>query len=66
MMEALSLTPARLGIAEDVSVWMMKLVLRPLQLLMADGDHIPHDPPLMSKKITIHVVAPATPVADAK
>jgi hypothetical protein len=38
-----------------------------LQLLMADGDHIPHDPPLMSKKITIHVVAPATPVAaDAK
>ncbi len=31
-----------------------------LQILMADGDHIPHDPPLMSKKITIHVVAPAT------
>jgi hypothetical protein len=26
-----------------------------LQLLMADGDHIPHDPPLMSKKITIYV-----------
>lgn len=32
-----------------------------LQLLMADGDHIPHDPPLMSKKITIHIVASATP-----
>jgi hypothetical protein len=32
-----------------------------LQLLMADGDHIPHDPPLMSKKITIHVVAEKTP-----
>jgi len=28
-----------------------------LQLLMADGDHIPHDPPVMSKKITIHVQA---------
>jgi hypothetical protein len=26
-----------------------------LQLLMADGDHVPHDPPLMSKKITIYV-----------
>ncbi len=37
-----------------------------LQLLMADGDHIPHDPPVMSKKITIRVVAAATPVADAK
>jgi len=24
-----------------------------LQILMGDGDHIPHDPPLMSKKITI-------------
>ena len=32
-----------------------------LQLLMADGDHIPHDPPLMSKKITIHVVGGAKP-----
>jgi hypothetical protein len=26
-----------------------------LQLLMGDANHIPHDPPLMSKKITIHV-----------
>jgi hypothetical protein len=26
-----------------------------LQLLMGDGDHIPHDPPVMSKKITIYV-----------
>jgi hypothetical protein len=26
-----------------------------LQLLMGDGDHVPHDPPLMSKKITIRV-----------
>jgi hypothetical protein len=26
-----------------------------LQILMGDGDHVPHDPPLMSKKITIHV-----------
>ena len=27
-----------------------------LQLLMGDANHIPHDPPLMSKKITIHVL----------
>jgi Domain of unknown function (DUF4399) len=26
-----------------------------LQLLMGDADHIPHDPPLMSKKITVIV-----------
>jgi len=26
-----------------------------LQLLMGDADHVPHDPPVMSKKITIHV-----------
>jgi hypothetical protein len=36
-----------------------------LQLLMADADHVPHDPPLMSKKITIYVRATAeTPVAE--
>jgi hypothetical protein len=35
-----------------------------LQLLMGDADHIPHDPPLMSKKITIHVVAAEGHVAD--
>jgi hypothetical protein len=35
-----------------------------LQLLMADGDHIPHDPPLLSKKVTIHVKASETPVAE--
>ncbi|MBV8704270.1 MAG: DUF4399 domain-containing protein, partial [Acetobacteraceae bacterium] len=28
-----------------------------LQLLMGDGHHIPHDPPVMSKRITIHVRA---------
>jgi hypothetical protein len=27
-----------------------------LQLLMGDENHVPHDPPVMSKKITIHVV----------
>jgi hypothetical protein len=38
-----------------------------LQLLMGDADHIPHDPPLMSKKITIYVRATAeTPVAEAR
>lgn len=26
-----------------------------LQLLMGDGDHIPHDPPVMSRRITIQV-----------
>jgi hypothetical protein len=26
-----------------------------LQLLMGDADHVPHDPPLMSKRITIYV-----------
>ncbi len=28
-----------------------------LQLLMADGNHVSHDPPVMSKRITIHVLA---------
>ena len=32
-----------------------------LQLLMGDANHIPHDPPVMSKRITINVkAAPAT------
>ena len=35
-----------------------------LQLLMADGDHVPHDPALMSKKITIHVVGGPPKVAS--
>jgi uncharacterized protein DUF4399 len=26
-----------------------------LQLLMGDANHVPHDPPVMSKRITIHV-----------
>jgi pyruvate/2-oxoglutarate dehydrogenase complex dihydrolipoamide acyltransferase (E2) component len=30
-----------------------------LQLLMGDADHVPHDPPLMSRRITIHVRAVA-------
>jgi hypothetical protein len=37
-----------------------------LQLLMGDANHIPHDPPVMSKKITIHVKASETPVADTQ
>jgi len=36
-----------------------------LQLLMGDADHIPHDPPVMSKKITIHVRAAEGAVANA-
>jgi hypothetical protein len=35
-----------------------------LQLLMGDADHIPHDPPVMSKKITIRIRA-ESPVAEA-
>ncbi len=31
-----------------------------LQLLMGDADHVPHDPPLMSKRITIYVRATPT------
>ncbi len=30
-----------------------------LQLLFADKDHIPHSPPVMSKRITVHVAVPA-------
>jgi Domain of unknown function (DUF4399) len=26
-----------------------------LQLIMGDADHVPHDPPLVSRRITIHV-----------
>nr|WP_294526701.1 DUF4399 domain-containing protein [uncultured Rhodopila sp.] len=36
-----------------------------LQILMGDADHVPHDPPLMSKKITIHVVAPQEKISEA-
>lgn len=36
-----------------------------LQLLMGDAEHVPHDPPVMSKKITIHVRAAEGPVAEA-
>jgi hypothetical protein len=36
-----------------------------LQLLMGDADHVPHDPPVMSKKITIHVIADAKPSEPA-
>jgi hypothetical protein len=36
-----------------------------LQLLMGDADHVPHDPPVMSKKITIHVRGGAG-VAEAR
>lgn len=36
-----------------------------LQLLMGDGDHVPHDPPVMSRKITVHVQA-SEATADAQ
>jgi hypothetical protein len=37
-----------------------------LQILMGDGDHVPHDPPLMSKKITIHVAGTENKVAGSQ
>ncbi|MGE0370670.1 MAG: DUF4399 domain-containing protein [Gammaproteobacteria bacterium] len=37
-----------------------------LQLLMGDADHVPHDPPVMSKKITVYVRVAEGPVAEAR
>lgn len=37
-----------------------------LQLLMADADHVPHDPPVMSRRITIHIRATETPIVKAR
>jgi len=37
-----------------------------LQLLMGDADHVPHDPPLLSKKVTIRVVAAEGSSADTR
>lgn len=36
-----------------------------LQLLMGDGEHVPHNPPVMSKKITIHVRGSEQPVTSS-
>jgi Domain of unknown function (DUF4399) len=36
-----------------------------LQLVLGDEDHVPHSPPLISPKITIHVRNPSPPVAAA-
>jgi hypothetical protein len=38
-----------------------------LQLLMGDAEHIPHDPPVMSRRITIQVrPGRGTPVATVQ
>jgi len=37
-----------------------------LQLVLADADHVPHDPPIMSKKITITVRADRSPQMSAR
>ncbi|QCG90705.1 DUF4399 domain-containing protein [Azospirillum sp. TSH100] len=37
-----------------------------LQLVLADADHVPHDPPIMSKKITITVRADRIPQLSAR
>ncbi len=37
-----------------------------LQLLMGDADHVPHDPPVMSRRITVTVRPGRTPVAAAE
>ena len=36
-----------------------------LQLLMGDANHIPHDPPVMSKQITITVRASRAPASPS-
>jgi hypothetical protein len=37
-----------------------------LQLLMGDADHVPHDPPVVSRRITINVRPGRTPMANAQ
>jgi hypothetical protein len=37
-----------------------------LQLLMGDADHVPHDPPVMSKKITITIRPVEGPAAETR
>ncbi len=37
-----------------------------LQLVLADADHVPHDPPIMSKKITVTVRADRNPQLSAR
>ena len=34
-----------------------------LQLLMGDAGHVPHNPPVYSRRITVYILAPATPNA---
>jgi hypothetical protein len=36
-----------------------------LQLLFGDKDHVPHNPPLMSNRITVHVATPITRTPSA-
>ena len=35
-----------------------------LQLIMGDADHVPHDPPVISKRITIHVLGASASAPD--
>lgn len=37
-----------------------------LQLVLADGNHVPHDPPIVSKKITITVQSKRAPQVSAR
>lgn len=37
-----------------------------LQLVLADGNHVPHDPPIISKKITITVQSKRAPQVSAR
>jgi hypothetical protein len=55
------------GLGQTETVIDLPPGMHTLQLLMADGEHVPHDPPLMSKKITIYVrPAAESPVAQAQ
>ena len=52
--------PHRTTITQTETVIELPPGTHTLQLVMGDADHIPHDPPVMSKRITINVrAAPA-------
>ena len=55
----------RFGLGQTETMLELPPGTHTLQLLMGDENHVPHDPPVMSKRITIQVRAARTPVAAA-
>ena len=45
----------RMGLGQSEAVIDLPPGTHTLQLLMGDADHVPHDPPVMSKRITVYV-----------